>query len=230
MACRPIIVAALLLTASTLCLPPSARGGEQGSNAATKPKDNLDFWLSQGQTVQSQPATAPSEETRTASDKPARDDAVPGVIELSNGKQLPGYLFTTRGKNFELYVEEDKNFHRIPLISVLSITAKIDEEKLELEWRWKEMGTPEKVYTGRSYPTRILSWTFKLIDGTSVTGTIKGQPLYVQYGPKKSPPLVLHERDKGEMGQKLNDLVYIKRVIVSRKMMDAVLKDQAAQE
>ena len=190
------------------------------------PNDNLDYWLHK---ASSQPATttapaATSEPAGAATDAPSREDALPGVVELSNGQQMPGYLYTTRDKDWELYVEADKNYHRIPFIAVLSITANVVEEGKELEWRWKAMGVPEKVYTGRSYPTRRCTWTFHLIDGTRVTGAIKGQPLWIEYQGGKTGPLVIHERDKGELGQTLKDLVYIRQIIVSKRMMEAVAK------
>ena len=113
-------------------------------------------------------------------------------------------------------------FHRVPFIAVLSLTANVVEEGMELEWRWKEMGTPERVYTGRSYPTRRVTWTLKLIDGTSVTGAIKGQPLWVEQVSGKFGPILLAERSKGEMGQTLQDLVTVKRLVVSKRMMDTL--------
>lgn len=187
------------------------------------PNDNLDFWLNSASSKPTTAASGPSDEP-PARNKPLRPDALPGVVELSTGQQMPGMLYTTRGKDWELYVEEDKNIHRIPFIAVLSITANVTEEVQELEWRWKEMGTPERVYTGKSYPTRRCTWTFHLIDGTKLTGTIKGQPLWIEYQQAVTGPLVMHERDKGEIGKTLKDLVYIKRIIVSKRMMDEVAK------
>jgi hypothetical protein len=162
--------------------------------------------------------------------------AVPGVMEFSDGRQIAGGLYTTREKNFEVWVEQEKRWRLVPFLTVLSITAIVDEEKMEQEWRWKEMGVPEKVFTGREYPTRTLSWRFHLIDDGVITGVVKGQPVWVdrpaQAGQDahKSGPFMLDERSKGEMGQKLSDLVYVKRIIVSRKAMEHVLAGQGAEK
>jgi hypothetical protein len=154
--------------------------------------------------------------------------AVPGVLEFSDGRQIAGGLYTTREKNFEVWIENEKRWRLVPFLAILCVTAVVDEEKMEQEWRWKEMGVPEKVFTGREYPTRSLSWRFHLIDDSTITGAVKGQPVWVQTPPhagqdaQKAGPFMLSERSKGEMGQKLPDLVYIKRIVVSRKAMEQV--------
>lgn len=135
-------------------------------------------------------------------------------------------LRTTKERAWLVFVESEKRWRSIPFITVLSITAAVDEEAMEQEWRWKEMGVPERVYTGREYPTRRLQWKFHLIDDSTITGTVKGQPLHLRLGQTALPPFVLHERSKGEPGQKMSDLIYVKRVLVSRKMMDLVVKGQ----
>lgn len=193
-------------------------------------QDNLDYWLNQATTATAPAEAKPpkpekSDATATAQSAPAdetsrRPDALPGAIEMSDGKILWGFMHTTADKDWELYLEDEKLLHRVPFIAVLSIRAQVVEEKLDLEWRWKEMGTPERVYTGQSYPTRRLLWTIKLIDGTSLTGAIKGQPLWIATESKINGPMILAERTKGQMGQKLDDLVYVKTVIVSRRLLD----------
>jgi len=203
----------------------SNRVGNVAPLQRADPNDNLDFWLNQAETVNEedfQPASEPAKRTRG----PRRPDALPGVVELSNGQQLPGLLYTTRGRDWELYDTEDRTWHRIPPITVSSMTAVVDEEEIELEWRWKAMGVDERVYTGNSYPMRRLSWKVKLIDGTTFHGAIKGQPIFIDLAGSVTGPLTLHEKQKGEFGDTLDDLVYVKQIVVSKRMMDAVAKDQ----
>jgi hypothetical protein len=202
--------------------------------AASEPASNLDYWLNQAKPAA---ATQPGGE---AGKEPAaggsplsagageffRDDALPGVIELSNGKCLPGGVYTTREKPWIVWSEDTKSWRRIPFLTLLSIAAVVEEERMELEWRWKGMGEPEKVFTGKKYPMRRLHWKFRLIDGSYVEGATKGQPVSVEFRGKHYGPFVLHERMKGELDQTQTDLVYVKRVIISRKMMDAVIQDE----
>ena len=193
---------------------------------ASKPKAELDYWLNQAQAA-TEPADAPADRsTRPADAGPvfSRQYALPGVIEFSDGRVLVGMMFTTRDKCWEVYVDQEKLWRRIPFEAVLSIAAVVDEEKTELEWRWRGMGEPEKTYTGRSYPTRTLSWRFRLIDGDEIHGTVKGQPIWIELDGRQSGPFILHERSKGDMGQKLSDLVYVKRIVVSKRLMEQAIR------
>ena len=42
---------------------------------------------------------------------------------------------------------------------------------------------------------------------------------------KVTGPFVLHERMKGKDDETLDDLVYVRKIVISRKMMDAVIAD-----
>jgi|GEM_PF-1606304 len=238
---RPALIFAACLASLAWALAPAAEGPARPGPGARQPPasapagrvSNLDLWLQSAA-----PATrAAAVDPRTGGANPfdakqeaGREDAPPGVIELSDGRQLPGLLYTTREKNWEVWEEKDPNgnkverWRRIPFIAVLSITAVVEETGMEQEWRWKEMGQPERVYTGREYPTIRLSWVLHLIDGSTVRGSIKGQPVWVDLNGKSYGPYVLYERAKGQMGQKVSDIVYPRQIVVSRRMMEEVLK------
>ncbi|MFW6133872.1 MAG: hypothetical protein ACOC8F_08250 [Planctomycetota bacterium] len=203
---------------------PSTRpGGAAGGN--------LEYWLERAT-----PATAPADGAADApASRPADDEpdakpgpcpglnALPGVVELSNGHRLAGWVTTTAGKPWEVFVDSARRWRRVPPAAALSIEAVVVAEEMTLRWRWKGMGEPERVYTGKRYPTRRLEWRFRLADGSALTGTVKGQPLWVRCGRERHGPFVLQERMAGEDGQSLNDLVYVKRVVISRRAMRAVL-------
>ncbi len=183
-----------------------------------KPASNLDYWLGEAQNADAN-APPPAAPTPGERDTP-RQDALPGALQTSDGRILPGRLYTTRDAPWQVWVESEKRWLRVPFIAVLSITATVVEEKMEPRWRWKEMGAMERVYTGESYPTRRLQWTFRLIDGSEITGEVKGQPVWVELDGRRSGPFVLHERMKGEIGQTLQDLVHVQRIVVSRRLLD----------
>jgi len=113
----------------------------------------------------------------------------------------------------------------VDFLTLLSIEAVVEQERMELTWRWKGMGEPEKVYTGKKYPMRRVHWRFKLIDGSVIEGSTKGQPIFVELAGKVSGPFILGERMKGKDGQTLDELIYVRKVVVSRKMMDLVIAD-----
>ncbi|OQB86868.1 MAG: hypothetical protein BWX88_00732 [Planctomycetes bacterium ADurb.Bin126] len=191
----------------------------------TKPASNLDFWLNRAKTADSSKQVNPMEQGKNpfaAAQFPfQREDALPGVVELSDGRVVAGGVYTTREKPWEIWIEAEKRWRQIPFLNCLSINAVVLEEKMEQRWRWKEMGVPEKVFTGKEYPFRIFEWKLHLIDDSYLQGTVKGQPVYVEtVAGKTFGPLVLHERFSGPDGMSLKEAVYVKRVIVSRRLFD----------
>jgi len=217
---------------STAPRRPTSRPAKPRAIPRRERPTNLDLWL-RG-TVRTGPATQQSTSAEPTGVDPfrpgtgfRRQDAVPGVIQLSDGRLVAGGIYTTREKPLLLFVEPGRRWRRIPLITALSISAVVVEEKVELRWRWKAMGEPERVYTGKKYPTRRLKWKFHLIDDATLTGAVKGQPLWVESEGRRRGPFILHERSKGKDGQSLKDLVYVKRVFVSRRLMELVRKAQS---
>ncbi len=197
----------------------------QPNGAATKPATNLDYWLSRAGTMPATTTSRPSAANPFGrADRFSRPDALPGVAVLSDGKVLPGGIFTTRDKNWEVWVASQKRWRHIPPILVLSIRAVVVEEGMEKQGRWKEMGRNERVYTGRTQPVRRFIWRFHLIDDSYVTGEVKGQPLWIETDKKRHGPFILHERSKGKFGQSLKDMVYLKYVVISRKTMEKIVK------
>lgn len=190
--------------------------------AGAAAEDNLDYWLHQAKPATSQPtqkqsASAPA--IAAERNLPAGGDALPGAVELSDGEVIAGYITTTRDQPWTVFVENEKRWRLLPPLAVLSITAIVEEESLQPQWRWQAMGSPQRVYTGQQYPFRRMRWKFHLIDGSEVVGTVKGQPFWVTHDGRTTGPLVLHERDKGPLGGRLEDLVYVKRIVISRRAM-----------
>jgi len=140
-----------------------------------------------------------------------RRDAVPGYIEVSTGLKAPGKIFTTRGKRIKVFNLKREVYEYVPVPALTRIDAILEWERVEQEWRFKEAGNPEKVYTGRSYPVRMLAWKLTLRNGHEITGHVLGQPLYVEHNGKVER-FILHQRDKGPMGGGLKDLIYIRSV------------------
>jgi hypothetical protein len=211
------LLATALFVAVGLCQTPAAG-----------PADNLEYWLDRATT-----ATAPATATVPAAGRNplgggnrfSREDALPGVAILSDGTLIPGRIYTTRDRDLEVWIESEKRWRHIPLILLLGVEAVVTEEAMDKEWRWKEMGSPERYYTGRQRPFRRFLWKLHLIDDTYVTGAIKGQPIWIDTGRRKvKGPYLLHERSVGEYGQALEDLVYLRRMVISRRAMKAARK------
>jgi hypothetical protein len=133
-----------------------------------------------------------------------------GTITLSNGEKISGHLTHTGNKPLRMWVEKDEQYHDIPFEVIQHIEAKVLWERDEKEWHFKESGSDIKEYNGKSYPNRETEYTFTLTNGQTISGAVV-EPLYLQTA--DGPVLfALHKRDKGEVGQTLKQLVYVKSV------------------
>ncbi len=205
------------------------------SEPSTQPEDNLQYWLGRakpaGQCADSQPAE-PQGTNPFKSAQAGNPDAAPGVVELSDGTIIAGYVYTTHETPLKVYVADERRWRRVPLLAALSVNAVVVAEEMRPHWRFGETGQPEKFYTGKEYPYRRFLWKIHLADGTHITGVIKGQPIWVAREGQRRGPFVLHERLRGPLGGELEDLIYIERIIISRRCMEQVLssRDEGAGE
>lgn len=148
-----------------------------------------------------------------------REDAVPGYIELSDGTIYVGNIYMTRDKRLKIYDESIKRQREIPLTAVSQIECKILKEWMEKEYRFRETTRDEKYYTGRQYPARECEHVITLKDGRQISGGL-AEILYVaplgegdgSSSPAEPVRVILHKRQKGEIGQTLKELVYVKVV------------------
>jgi hypothetical protein len=155
--------------------------------------------------------------------KTERDDAVPGYVEMSDGKVYFGTVYMTRDKRLKLWDAQLERQREVPLRVIREIECKVQKEWIEKEWRFKESALDEKVYTGRSYPSREYTHTVTLQDGRKLTGPLAEiiyvQPIFASSdAPNRDPSrleperFMLHKRDKGEIGTDLKSLRYVKLV------------------
>ena len=199
----------------------ASAANEAPSPAATQPASSLQYWLD---TDAPATTTAPTVDS-SGVDPFARDDgkapatALPGAIQLSDGTIIRGWLYTPGDKPLQVFTEHDKRWRQIPLAAAMSISAVVVTEKVEPEWRWKAMGEPQRVYTGRMYPSRRLQWRFALADGSVITGAVKGQSMSVVSQGNKLGPFILHERQQGRAGTSLVEMPYVRKIVISRRAM-----------
>lgn len=143
---------------------------------------------------------------------PARPDARPGAVTLSDGETFSGQIYITRDKRLRIYDIEAKVYRDIPLVAVKEIDTRVEKEGIEKEWRWKEGGSDVKVFTGKSYPWREYITTITLTNDQKITGHLKATPVNVDCG-GECKKLVVHGKNKGELGETLADLVYICKIV-----------------
>ena len=152
-----------------------------------------------------------------------RDDAVQGVVELSDGSSHPGKIYLTRDKRLQVYDQQLQRQREIPLQAVRKIECTVKREWMEKEWRFKEGANDEKLYSGRSYPAREYLHTITLKNGKTITGPLStivyvrpvkpgGSASTDRSKPAEPERFLLSKRNKGEMGETLKSLVYVKRI------------------
>lgn len=159
--------------------------------------------------------------------KPPRDDAVEGCVELSDGAIRPGWIYLTRDKRLKLYDDQARRQREIPLQAVAKIECRVKREWMEREWKFKETTSDEKIYTGRTYPAREYLHTITLKDGRTVAGPLAAIVYVQSIGKPEAERFLLNKRNKGDLGQDLKSLVYVKRIRFGKEAMQSGEKKQA---
>lgn len=159
------------------------------------------------------PFAAPAAATRT--------DAFAGTMVLSDGKEIKGKMYLTRDHDFKIYDESKEAFRDVPLRVVDQVQSKVVKEWNEAEWRFSAGADKRKVYTGRRYPARIFIHELKLKRGDSIRGPLQAV-VYVEPEQRdgsfgKPVRYLLHKRQKGDFGQKLDELIYVDRIELSNR-------------
>jgi hypothetical protein len=176
-------------------------------------EDDMLYWLSHQATTApaTRPTTAPAVAPLVRAD--IARSSVFAKIKLSDGSMITGPCHSTPGRPLRFWVEAEHQYRDIELGQIAKLEATVLWERDEREWHFVASGSDIKEYTGRTYPARETAYAATLRDGTVFTGSIVA-PLYVQVdGQPRS--LLLNKRAKGDMGQKLSDLVYVKSVEIS---------------
>ncbi|MBN2476846.1 MAG: hypothetical protein JXB62_19725 [Pirellulales bacterium] len=171
---------------------------------------------------------------------PVRDDALPGYIELSNGKVHPGLIYLTRDKRLQILDEKLQRQREVPLRAAKQIECRVKQEWMEKEWKFKELASDEKMFTGRTYPAREYLHRITLRDGRTITGPLSGVVYLkpqdatpsrpgVQRPGAKEERFLLQKRSKGKIGEKFESLVYVKWIKLGDEALAEGRKKAAAQ-
>lgn len=211
----------------------------QTTQPASQPADNVDYWLDQAEPADGETVTDEAPPADPPITAPAR--AVPGVIQFSDGRILAGRIWTTAGRTLDLYVGPASRWRRVPLAATLSVTAERIAETLTAETRPAEIGSPDRIYTGRQIPSRSFRWRIRLADGSELVGTLRGQPIWILAMPpageagQTSPPaavrrgpFVLAETVVGPPDTSPAELVYVSRIVISARAAETVMRHQSS--
>ncbi len=149
-----------------------------------------------------------------------REDAVPGVLEMSDGSVHAGQIYLTRDARLKLYDDTVKAQREVPLRAVRRIDCTVLREWDEKEWRFKENAADEKFFTGRTYPAREYAYTITLANSKTIRGPLSAI-VYVQAeGADEADRFLLHKRDKGDPGTTLVSLLYVRSIQLGAKALE----------
>lgn len=211
-----------LLAAVCLLAAPFAARVAAGEGAAAEPPAIT--FVDDGDDEEGQGGSSPVNPFGTTKEAVSRKDAVPGYLSLSSDLKVPGRIYTTRAKRLKVFNLKRNLYEYVPVPAIKRMEVSIDWERLDKEWRFKDAGNPEKVYTGRSYPARQLAWRIILRNDHEILGHILGQPLYVEHN-GKAERFLLSKRQKGPMGSSLQDLLYINAVVFGAEAYNQAVEE-----
>jgi hypothetical protein len=165
-----------------------------------------------------------------------RRDAKRGVIERSDGTVYGGLIYGTREAPIEMYDPEKKVWLAFKVPAIRKIEVSIDKEDIRKEWKFREGGKDDKVYTGRAQLHReykvAITWEEKGETRTA-SGRVRGGPVYVEHWDgQKYKFLILceHSGEYTSADKVEKSLVYTKTVDFTRdpdevkKQMDEAKK------
>lgn len=101
---------------------------------------------------------------------------------------------------------------KVPWADVRVLRLEPEKEGMEEVWRWKEGGNDEKIKTGESYPWRQYTVFVATADGREIKGRLAAGFALTATSEGATEQLVVSPRHKGENGQTLADLVYVKEI------------------
>ncbi len=176
-------------------------------------------------------------------------EKINGYLTRSDGRTIAGRLFLTRDKRIKIEDRATQRQREIPLSVISSIETLVIREWMEEEWRFKENANNEKYFTGRSYPARIYAYRVTLRDGRKIEGNLSevvyldpAEVLVEEWSKRASSEakssndaktraelaatrrFILHKRDKGEPGETLDNLRYVKKIQLGDDQLDEGLR------
>ena len=139
-----------------------------------------------------------------------------GTLFLSNGKSYEGWIHLTPGRRLRFFDGKNKRAVQLPLKEIREIDVVCVNSRVEREWRFKEGGKDEKIYTGKSYARKDLTAVVTPKRGPKQKLEIAlGAPIYFtpKDGKGKRQRYILQPYMRGEQGSKPDDVVHIRKIV-----------------
>ncbi len=158
-------------------------------------------------------------------------DARQAKITLASGATVAGKVYLTRGKRLRVWDPRQRRYRDFSISQLSRIEVRVTRERIEKEWRFKEEGSDEKVFTGRTYTRLDFDLRLTLAHGRRLDFKIaKGTPVYMETPQGKRRRFLIQPFMKGEVGQQRSQLVYPKEILFTtprEPVKESVLQEQA---
>lgn len=132
-------------------------------------------------------------------------------VALSDGRTVSGQIALVNDQLI-IHNEAQEKKYTIRLAEMKQFESLLEKESMEKKWFFKEDGRDEKVYTGEVYPVRYFNARVTFSDGRTLEGHIIGTTALLKVGDDAPERLFLNREMEGKVGQKLDDLVYVRRI------------------
>ncbi len=141
---------------------------------------------------------------------PAAAEWLPATVELSDGTRTEGRVQITDDALMVQDAAEGRRY-TVRAAEIVRLDTVVERQSMEEKYIFPESGRDDKVYTGDRYPVREYLTRITFHDGRQLEGHIVPKTLYLESGGKQQR-YVLRHKAEGEVGQKLDDLVYVRSV------------------
>ncbi|MDZ7816634.1 MAG: hypothetical protein U5N86_11765 [Planctomycetota bacterium] len=132
------------------------------------------------------------------------------IVKYSDGKELVGELFLRGETTLTLFDLERKNHRKVSLRDIARIEVEVESATMEKVWRFKEEGSPEKIYTGEQYPLHKYLTHLTLRNGVKISCHLAAV-IWLKTE-KEQQRIFLLKKQAGSVVQNLEDLVYVKSI------------------
>ncbi len=133
----------------------------------------------------------------------------PGSVTFSDGTVWEGAISLASGA--KLTMHDGRAMRTLDPAQVAELAFAPRQESMERAFSMPEPGKPIRVETGEAYPLRQLAVRVRLADGTAIAGHLYATAMRVLVGDEQRK-LLLPAKQRGEPGQRLDQLVYVQRV------------------
>lgn len=133
------------------------------------------------------------------------------VVSWSDGSEMVGTVFMRGTTHIRLFNLQRMDYVQVAISDMARIDIEIEKASMQKVWRFKEEGSPEKIYSGETYPLHEYLTRVTLRNGVEIETHLVAM-MNIKIGKKEEKvPLVI--KQAGGVTDNFEDLVYIKSIV-----------------